>query len=138
MIRLALVWGALALTSCSAESESELPLAPAPVSFSDLQGADKNSPLKIDGVERRVDAAVGLILASYRGQRLSWDGVVLQQNGQRLVVGVQTLRVVLVLEGELGLEEPGTEVNVTGIVDQIDPESRTVHLMREASAAPLR
>ena len=138
MNRLVLALGALILPSCSQEPEIVSTSAPAPVSYSDLSDADADSPLKIAGVERRVDAGVGIILASYRGQRLSWDGVVLQQNGQRLVVGVRTLQLVLVVGEEFGQGEPGTEVNVRGVVAQIDPRSRAVHLMREATAAPLR
>jgi hypothetical protein len=134
----ALLMTAVLLVSCASEAETtDAPVRPAPVSFSDLPGADEGSPLAIESVERRLDQGVGVLLTAFRGQRLTWRGRVLLRMGSRLVVGVRTVRIEMRLEGESEIA-PGDDVTVRGVVDRIDPGSRTTFLMAEASAAPVR
>lgn len=129
-------------TACSSQTDAPASTAnesdrPAPKVYSSIADDDKWSPLKVEGVTRRIEGAGSTNLAAYQGQGVIWQGVVVSAQSDQLVVGVRTLRVAMKLENLIQYQV-GETVEVEGAIDRIDRKSRTVYLARNATAASPR
>jgi hypothetical protein len=128
------------IAACAGERQAKS--APAQRHYALLPNADAASPVKIASIEaicRKVEEqrAVPVTAIGFVGQRLQWLGRVDSWVGQRLVVGVGRLRVELRFARfeERGFEI-GEVVEVSGVIESIDPVSQVLLLAAEAAAAP--
>lgn len=114
---------------------------PAQRHYALLPGADAESPVKIETVERlcgnvRDARAHSVTAIALGGQRLRWKGRVDAFVGRRLVVGVGRLRVELRFFAFEDAEfEVGDVVEVSGVIESVDPRTGVILLREEAAAA---
>ncbi len=114
-----------------------MPGKPALPTFSAIPGDDAESPLKVASVAQRMSGVHSSILAAYHGQILVWTGKVLQQEPGQLVVGVRSLKLVMVPDHQVGSFAPGDQITVRGVVERMDAGQRLVHLQANAQVTAL-